>query len=125
MAPDFATSHAFYVYLTNLDGDIEIRRYQTMAGDPFEADLSTAQTILYLDDPNPGVHISGWIDFGPDGYLYATIGDGDISTNPQDTNSLFGKLLRIDVSADALPRGSESELQHPGRQPLRDQRRGA
>jgi uncharacterized repeat protein (TIGR03806 family) len=41
------------------------------------------------------------IAFGPDGYLYVGLGDGggagDVLNHAQDTNSFFGKFLRIDV----------------------------
>jgi glucose/arabinose dehydrogenase len=36
--------------------------------------------------------------FGPDGYLYMAPGDGAFSQNAQNTNTLLGKVLRIDVT---------------------------
>jgi glucose/arabinose dehydrogenase len=50
-------------------------------------------------------HNGGMIEFGPDGYLYIGTGDGGGGGDPQrtaqNTNSLLGKILRIDISAEA------------------------
>ena len=47
-------------------------------------------------------HNGAAIDFGPDGFLYVTTGDGstdsDVLLNGQRTNVLHAKLLRIDVN---------------------------
>ena len=50
-APDFATTGTFYVHLTNLAGDIEIRRYQTLAGNRDLANPATADVILVVRAP--------------------------------------------------------------------------
>ena len=42
-------------------------------------------------------HYGGTIRFGPDGMLYLSIGDGDCFECPQALDSLFGKIIRIDV----------------------------
>jgi len=106
LAPDFAASGAFYVFLTNLSGQIEIRRYRTLAGDPNRADPASADVILRFDHPLSN-HNGGWIDFGPDGLLYIGTGDGggggDPANNAQNFNVYHGKLLRIDPRGDAFP----------------------
>jgi quinoprotein glucose dehydrogenase len=47
-------------------------------------------------------HNSGSLIFGPDGYLYFTLGDGGNQRDPlrtaQNTFNLLGKMLRIDVN---------------------------
>ena len=49
-------------------------------------------------------HKAGWLGFGPDGYLYAALGDGGSGGLPsQEGNSLLGKILRLDVTGDAFP----------------------
>jgi hypothetical protein len=105
-APNFTATGTFYVFLTNATGQIEIRRYRTLAADRDRADPTTADVIFSLDHPLNN-HNGGWLDFGPDGLLYAGIGDGggggDPSNNAQNVNVLLGKILRIDPASDAFP----------------------
>ena len=62
--------------------------------------------ILEVDQPYAN-HNGGQIAFGPDGYLYIGLGDGgsagDPAGNGQDTSTVLGSILRIDVSP-ATPR---------------------
>ena len=57
--------------------------------------------ILEVEQPYRN-HNGGQIAFGPDGYLYIGLGDGgsagDPQNNGQDTATLLGSILRIDVS---------------------------
>ena len=57
--------------------------------------------ILEVEQPYAN-HNGGQIAFGPDGYLYIGLGDGgsagDPQGNGQDTSTLLGTILRIDVS---------------------------
>ncbi|MBD3368705.1 MAG: glucose dehydrogenase [Candidatus Eisenbacteria bacterium] len=102
--PDFATNRLFYVHYTDNAGDTVIERYEAQSGNPDQADLSTAATVLTQTQPY-GNHNGGTIDFGPDGYLYFGFGDGggagDPDGNAQDPTTLLGKFIRIDV--DSLP----------------------
>jgi len=105
--PAFATNGLFYVNLNNVNGDTEIRRYQA-APSANQADPASAQLVLAVDQPNGFTnHKGGWLGFGPDGYLYAGLGDGggagDPFNNAQNPDSLLGKILRLDVNADAFP----------------------
>ena len=57
--------------------------------------------ILEVEQPYAN-HNGGQIAFGPDGYLYIGLGDGgsagDPQRNGQDTSTLLGAILRLDVS---------------------------
>jgi len=99
--PDYATNGFFYVYLT--DPVSRVRRYR-VSGNPDVADASSATPVLSVRQPQDGNHNGGWLGFGVDDYLYVTIGDGGDRDSAQDTTgSRLGKVLRIDVDADAFP----------------------
>jgi glucose/arabinose dehydrogenase len=100
-APDYTTSGHFYVYFTNLNGDIEIDEF-TAASIP--VDLGSRRPVITIPHPGQSNHNGGQLQFGPDRYLYLATGDGggggDPDTNAQDLGSLLGKVLRIDPAQD-------------------------
>jgi len=63
-------------------------------------DLASEHVLLTVEQPYAN-HNGGNIAFGPDGYLYIGLGDGgsggDPDGNGQNTQTLLGALLRIDV----------------------------
>ncbi len=100
--PGYATNGRFYVYRTDLSGDIVVERY-TVSSNADVADPASALTIIRIPHPTYQNHVGGTVAFGPDGYLYLGTGDGggagDPNRNAQNLGSLLGKLLRLDVSA--------------------------
>jgi len=99
--PLYASNGQFYVYYTNLAGDIRIVRY-TVSSDPDSADEATADTVLRLAHPGQSNHNGGQLQFGPDGMLWVGTGDGggggDPNGNGQNKHVLLGKLLHLDVN---------------------------
>ena len=63
-------------------------------------DTKYNRTLIEIEQPYWN-HNSGVPEFGPDGYLYLSTGDGGNANDPHDfsqnTFSLLGKVLRIDV----------------------------
>lgn len=120
-APDFAASGTFYVYLTNPAGNSELRRHRTLAGNRDRADPATADLILAFAQPFAN-HNGGWLEFGPDGFLYLGSGDGgsggDPQNNSQNTNVLLGKILRIDPAGDAFPADASRDYSIPASNPF-------
>ena len=116
--PDYATNGYFYVYYVDkltTPGSVTIARYSVSAGNPDVADPASAQILLVIPNPFDDTHRGGRLEFGPDGYLYAGIGDsggvGDPDNRAQNTSSLFGKLLRIDVNGTgAIPCGQSDPM---------------
>src|SRR5262249_3498357 len=101
--PDYANNGLFYVQLTNPSGDNEIRSYHVSAGNPNQAEGASVTPVITIDIPNTSVHRPGWIGFGPDGYLYASEGDGADAPSAQAIDDLRGDILRINVNSDAFP----------------------
>ncbi len=101
--PDYATNGYFYVYYTHEDGIQLYTRLSrfTVTANPDMADPASELILLSLAQPF-GDNNGGDLNFGPDGYLYLSTGDGgdfgDPSDNGQSTDTLLGKILRLDVA---------------------------
>lgn len=97
--PRYAANGYFYVNYTDTGGHTRVVRY-TVSADPNVADAASAKLILAVAQPASN-HNGGHILFGPDGMLYIAMGDGggggDLFGNGQNTGTLHGALLRIDV----------------------------
>ena len=121
LAPDYAASGTFYVHVTNMATDTEIRRYQRSAGDPNVADPGSGDVILTVSQPDTN-HNGGWIAFGPDGLLFISLGDGggagDPFGNGQNVNSLLGSILRVDPSSDDFPGDANRDYAIPAGNPF-------
>lgn len=110
--PDYPDlPQVFLSYTASDDGRSVISRLQ-VAPDGLSLNPDTEKIILEVAQPF-GNHNGGNIVFGPDGYLYISLGDGgsanDPQNNAQNTTSLLGALLRIDVDSGtpyAVPPGN-------------------
>lgn len=106
-APDFDTSGRLYVFTT--DGSaIKVLEYRVPDPAADTAGAAGVRTVLSVADNSP-YHNGGQLAFGPDGYLYVTIGDDRDSSTAQNLASLDGKILRIDPRAGtpyAVPAGN-------------------
>ena len=101
--PEYSENGYFYVHYTNLDGNSRISRFNVNPNNPKKA-LPSSEVILFENEDPFRNHNSGQITFGPDGYLYFTMGDGgsggDPFNNGQDLTTSFGKLLRMETTED-------------------------
>jgi glucose/arabinose dehydrogenase len=100
--PAYQTNGRFYISYIDVNGDSKIDR-RTVSGNPDIANTAS-QNILTLDQPDEDNHKGGMIAFGPDGYLWVSLGDGGGQEDPrhygQTKTDLFGSMLRIDVSGN-------------------------
>ena len=121
LAPDFATSRAFYLYYNTQTGSqlyTRVTRY-TMSADGRSA--GSPQPVFLVAQPFAN-HKGGTIRFGPDGFLYLALGDGGSGNDPgnraQDPAVLLGKVLRIDPSGDGLPSDPDNNYRIPASNPF-------
>lgn len=101
--PQFVFNGRLYVLYVDRNGDTVLARLLSPGGQT--AALSTLEILLVADQPADNVpnHHGGTLQFGPDGMLYVSIGDGgayvSVTQRAQQLTHLLGKLLRIDVRA--------------------------
>jgi glucose/arabinose dehydrogenase len=97
--PDYIENGYFFVNYTDRNGDTVIARYRVSA-DPSIADPASEVRLLQVSQPYRN-HNGGDMAFGPDGYLYISLGDGGSGGDPQNhgqsPETLLGSLLRIEV----------------------------
>jgi glucose/arabinose dehydrogenase len=102
--PGFAANGIVYVsYLEATPLAVEpvelvIARYRSMDQGLTFAPIAGDPAVLRSPRSSTS-HIAGDMAFGPDGFLYVSMGDGrNPDVHPQDLGTLLGKILRIDVS---------------------------
>lgn len=87
-------------------GSITVEEYHVMEGNPELANPVPVRTLFAIPDEYSN-HNGGMMAFGPDGYLYISMGDegsgGDPKENAQNPLSLYGKMLRLDVNNGGNP----------------------
>ena len=97
--PNYAENGLFFInYTDNNGGNTVVARYPVSADDPDQADPASAVKMLYVEQPFAN-HNGGHLAFGPDGYLYISLGDGGSGGDPRATGRIsatwLGSILRV------------------------------
>ena len=97
--PNHTKNGKFYINYMNNDGYTVVSEFTVK--NKQRANHSSERILFDLKQPFSN-HNGGHMAFGPDGYLYISIGDGGKAGDPnnagQDLNTIFGKVIRIDVN---------------------------
>ena len=99
--PGFKANGYFYVYYSAAGPRRSVlSRFAAVGDNPDDADPESEFIIMEIPQPFAN-HNGGQLAFGPDGYLYLGLGDGgsggDPRGNGQNTGTLLGSILRIDI----------------------------
>ena len=100
--PEFQENRHVYLHYSAADNPRRGVISEWTMSDDGTIDPESERVLLEVEQPW-GNHNGGHIVFGPDGYLYITLGDGGAGGDPknsgQDTSTLLGSILRIDVDS--------------------------
>src|SRR5579871_2398831 len=95
--PGFSSNGYFYIDYTDANAVVQVVRYTLTPGQD-QLDPGTASTVMSIPKHSK-FHNGGTLAFGPDGYLYISVGDDEASDQSQVLTSVYGKILRIDVDS--------------------------
>lgn len=103
--PNSASNRQVYLSYTTGGGNLKSRISRFSMSTDFNTIDPTSETIILEVDQPFTNHNGGNIEFGPDGFLYIGLGDGGSGGDPQNhgqnTSTLLGNMLRIDVDGEA------------------------
>lgn len=102
--PDYQSNGRVFIFLTDKTGTSQLIELKTMSDNPDHADPRTIRSVLTI--PQVGqYHQSGSMFFGPDGYLWVSLGDGggigDPEQHGQDPGNIDASIVRIDVDGSS------------------------
>ena len=97
--PDYASNGRMFLYYTDTELDSRLSEFTTSGIGAGVAERAT-ESILFEVDQQGIRHRAGMLQFGPDGFLWAALGDGGLGDDSsQDLSSLQGNLLRLDIDS--------------------------
>jgi hypothetical protein len=119
LAPDFDSTGRLFAAYTGTpaaggdEGDIHVDAFRRVGG------MLQREPLFQVGHAVNANHNGGQVQFGPDGYLYVSTGDGGGGGDPfgsgQDLASLLGKILRVEPRSGAQPQVWSYGLRNPWR----------
>jgi glucose/arabinose dehydrogenase len=112
--PDYATNGLFYVHFTDQQANSRghLVEFAVDANNRSVANAGARRDVLLFPEDPQGNHNGGNLAFGPDRLLYIGMGDGGgrddnhgETGNGQNLNTLYAKMLRIDVNGRDVNNG--------------------
>jgi glucose/arabinose dehydrogenase len=98
--PDYQRSGRFYVFYTGNSGNNFVDQYRRSGKKAIRADHGSRRLVLRILHPWTDSHNGGQLQFGPDGHLWISTGDGgccdDYHDQARSLGTKLGKLLRLD-----------------------------
>jgi glucose/arabinose dehydrogenase len=98
--PRYAENGRFFVFYTGPLGNNFVDQYRRRGSKAVRAARESRRTVLKIRHPFADSHNGGQLQFGPDGNLWISSGDGgccgDIHDQARTLGTRLGKLLRID-----------------------------
>ena len=98
VSPDFARDRLLYFYVSAASRQPDLRADARHGRHPRSAPRSSSTA-----SPSGSIHDGGRMEFGPDGFLYASTGETGDGALAQDLDSLGGKILRITPDGGPAP----------------------
>ena len=123
-APDYATSGLFYVFYTRDSAVsteqhyLRIEEFRRSAANPDVADPASRRIVLEIPHLETARHNGGQLQFGPDGLLYISVGDGGPQGDPNGNGQNHGDAAR-QAAADQPRRDDAGRILDPRRQSVR------
>lgn len=100
--PDY--SFVYVYYTATVDDEIanRVSRFDVSLDEP-----AASETVLVDGIPASNIHNGGRITFGPDGYLWVTVGDAGEGQHARDLGVLGGSVLRLQPNGEPAPDNPE------------------
>jgi len=115
--PDYATNGRFFLHYSADGGGASTVTEFAVSADPNVA-IATPGQLVIQHPTAQGNHNGGAVEFGNDGFLYISMGDGGAQGDPgcdaMNPANLLGKIMRVDVDGTAVADGYPAAAGNPG-----------